>query len=382
MARTRRIVLTGGGTAGHINPLLAVAAELEVISAKNSVPLEIVFMGSAPKYEKNFIDDGLKVFSIVGSKLRRYADIDNFLEIPKFAIGFIQALWHLFWIMPDIVFSKGGHGSLSVILAARLYRITVVIHESDSVPSMTTKISSRFAKKIFLSFESSKEYFNDKEKSKCEVYGNPIRRSLIQDLLSEEKAKGFLGFDTHKPLILVLGGSQGSQRINKLILASLPDLLSRGIQILHQTGEKLFGEVEGLLGHFFKDEKEMRDLGYHPIDFIEGEMKDVMQATDLIISRAGGSIFEFAALGKPSILIPLPESASNHQYYNAKIYNEAGACLVLQENEISTQIFSKTVLDLVNNPVELENMGKKAKEFSKPEAASNIAQKLIELTND
>ena len=376
--RDLRIVLTGGGTGGHINPLAAIAAELRRVSAENNIPLEISFIGNLGGFGKPLEEQEVKIYEISGAKVRRYASAANLLEGPKLAIGFLQALWRLFLIMPDIVFSKGGSGSAATVLAARFFRIPVFIHESDSVASATTKFTARFADRIFLSFEKAIESLPPRAQDRAEVVGNPIRPDLLSGKKDRRDAKVALNFDPDRPLMLVLGGSQGSVRINNLILASLHDLISNGVQILHQTGEKNFAEVASSLGNFFASDAEMFSAGYHPIDFINGEtVSNALSAADIIVSRAGGSIFEFAAFGRASILIPLPEAASDHQRLNALACRDIGACAMLEESEISVPLFEETVFKYLETGKK-EEMEKAALNFAKPDAASKIAEILLE----
>ncbi len=379
MAKRIRITLAGGGTAGHMNPLLAIGVELKLIAQASQTDLEVSYMGDPGKFDAKFESNGVLVRKIYPSKLRRYADPQNILEGPKLIFGFMQALWHLFWIMPDIVFSKGGPGSLAVVLAARFYRIPVVIHESDATPGITTRIASRFADRIFLSFEVARELLPIGAQRFAEVTGNPLRRSLLSDIPDKSSSKKILGFDPDLPLVFIVGGSQGSDRINNLVLASLPDILNSGIQVLHQTGDGLFDKVKGSLGNYFASAEEMEAAGYRPIPSFEGDMKEAISASDLIVSRAGSSIFEFAAFGKPSILIPLPEAAQNHQLLNAKAYEKVGGCIMMEENAITVPGFINSLKSLIGDPGRLRAMSEKAKAFAKPDAASSIALKLIEL---
>lgn len=376
--RDIRIVLTGGGTGGHINPLAAVATELRRLAYESNIPLELSFVGNLGGFGKSLEERGIKIYEISGAKVRRYASAANILEGPKLIIGFLQALWRIFLIMPDAVFSKGGSGSVATVLAARFFRIPVFIHESDSVASATTKFTSRFANRIFLSFEKAIESLPPKAQSRAEVVGNPIRPELLAGKKERRDAKIALDFDPDRPLMLVLGGSQGSVRINNLILASLHDLVSNGIQILHQTGEKNFSEVASSLGSFFTSDEDMFSAGYHPVDFINSEtIADSISAADIIVSRAGGSIFEFAVFGRASILIPLPEAASDHQRLNALACRETNACAMLEESEISVPLFTETIFKYLASPAK-EETEKAALKFGKPDAASKIAQILLE----
>lgn len=371
-----RIVLTGGGTGGHINPLAAVAHELKKTASDNNLELNLKFIGSSGGFDQALRDQDVEITEISGAKVRRYASMQNFFEGPKLILGYLQALWHLFWFMPDAVFSKGGSGAVAVVLAARFYRIPVFIHESDSVASTTTKFTSKYAELIFLSFEKTIESLPPKVQGFTSVVGNPIRTELLNQIKDRTQAKANLGLDPERPLMVIMGGSQGSQRINNLILASMKELIEHDIQIFHQTGEKNFAEIAQSLGNFFKSDDEMYAAGYHPTDFIGNELGDVLSAADVIVSRSGGSIFEFAAFGRASILIPLPEAASNHQKINADVYSATGAAVTLEESEISIPLFEKTVLDCLN-PGKKEIMEKAALGFAKPDASQKIAVSIL-----
>jgi len=381
MAKSKEttIMLVGGGTAGHIHPLLAVYSAAKEIAAEKGLNLRFSFIGDPGSNAHKFAELGIPVKKIFPSKLRRYMTSENLMEFPKFIASFFQSLWHVFWEMPDILMSKGGPGSLAPIIAARFFLIPVVIHESDSVPSVTTKLSAKFSQVIFLAFGSARSGLRPKDQLKCEVVGNPLRPSLLDNLPDKRSAKVSLGFDPNKPLMVIVGGSQGSQRINNLIMKALPRLMDAGIQIFHQTGAKLFGEVSGVLGHYFDSLEEMDAAGYRITDFFDKNIKDVFAAADIVVSRAGSSIFEFAALGIPSILIPLPESAQNHQLMNALDYERSGACVVMEEDEITVNYFAETAELLSSDRHLLERMSSSAKSFGKPDAARKIALKLINL---
>ncbi|MCK9187297.1 MAG: UDP-N-acetylglucosamine--N-acetylmuramyl-(pentapeptide) pyrophosphoryl-undecaprenol N-acetylglucosamine transferase [Candidatus Colwellbacteria bacterium] len=383
MAKKRkiRIMLAGGGSAGHLNPLLAVYSAIKEIKEEKSLKIKVTYIGNPGRYAKKFKEEGIPVKTILPSKLRRYFSFKNLFEFPKFFVSFLQSLWHIFWEMPDILMSKGGPGSLAPVIAARFFFIPVVIHESDAIPSITTKISSFFSKKIFLSFEDAKKELSSSKQKRCEFVGNPLRKSLLENLPEKREAKIKLGFNPDKLLMVIMGGSQGSQRINNLITASLLDLLKLDVQVFHQTGVNLFNEVSGVVGHYFDSLEEMKESGYRITDFFDNNIKNVLAAADIIVSRAGSSIFEFAALGKPSILIPLPESAQNHQLKNALSYERSGSCIVLEEDQISIPLFVETVEHIISEPGMLDRMSSAAREFSKPDAAIKIAEKLIKLAN-
>jgi len=372
-------MLVGGGTAGHINPLLAVYSALKEVASEKKLNIRYSFIGDPGVNAHKFAELRIPVKKIFPSKLRRYMTSENLMEIPKFIVSFFQSVWHIFWEMPDILVSKGGPGSVAPIIAARFFLIPVAIHESDAVPSVTTRITARFSKKIFLAFASARSGLRPAEQLKCEVVGNPLRPTLFDGVVGKREAKTALGFDPDKPLMVILGGSQGSRRINNLITKSLPRILEAGVQVFHQTGAGLFGEVSGVLGHYFDSLEEMDSAGYRITDYFDKNIKDVFAAADIVVSRSGSTIFEFAALGIPSILIPLPESAQNHQLANALDYEKSRACIVMEEDEITVGSFAETVEILSSDGNLLERMSESAKLFAKPNAARKIAEKLIEL---
>ncbi len=364
----KRIVLTAGGTAGHILPLLSIVEEL----GRKEEDFEIEFIGPKSIFAEEFEKQGIKVNYIVSAKLRRYFSLLNILDFFKFFIALTQSLVKLFFYMPDLVFSKGGPSSLAVVLAARFYFIPVFIHESDSIPGLSNRLASKYAKKIFISFKKSEEYF---PKGKTLLVGNPIRRKLLLNKIPKNEARENLGFKNNIPLILILGGSQGSQIINQFILDNLEQILEI-TQIVHQVGPLNYNfvkkESEVILQDSYYKER------YKISPFLnEDDLKLSFLAADLIVSRAGsGAIFEIAAFGKPSILIPLKTAASGHQMANALEYSKEGAAFVIEEQNLKPGLFLfdlKKILE--NNEAKIE-AGKAAEIFAKPEAAKIIADEI------
>ncbi|MBI2010740.1 MAG: UDP-N-acetylglucosamine--N-acetylmuramyl-(pentapeptide) pyrophosphoryl-undecaprenol N-acetylglucosamine transferase [Candidatus Colwellbacteria bacterium] len=373
-----RILFTGGGTGGHIYPLIAVSAELQMVAAQSGLDLHLRYLGSAGSYRQLLQDNGIKVGKIWSSKLRRYFSFKNFIDFPKFGLSLVQALWKVFWQMPDVVFSKGGPSALAVVLAARFYRIPVVIHDSDAIPGLTNLITGRYARVITTSFPGAKDYFR---KTKAEIInvGNPVRRYLLSEEISQTWAKSFLGFDPNQPLILVLGGSQGSERINNFIVGILPSLLPLS-QVLHQTGRGNYDRVVQAFQIASADISEELKRKYQVVDYFEKDMRIALGAADLVVSRAGsGSIFEIAAFGRPSILIPLPEAANGHQSENAAEYSKTGAAEVIEESNLLPHLFLNQITGLFNDPNELTKMSQAAFAFYKPDAAVNIAQIILQV---
>ncbi len=374
-----RVALTGGGTGGHIYPLTAVAEELERISIDNKLVMEIRYFGTPGDYKSDLEDAGIKISGIISGKVRRYFSFLNFLDIPKIIIGFVQALAKLYFFMPDVLFSKGGTGAFPVVLAAWFYRIPVIIHESDAQPGLNNLFSAHFAKRIAVSFEKALDYFNPK-KSAC--VGLPIRKSLVENKPAMESAKNELGFSSDKPLVVFLGGSQGSKKINDLILLSLKNLLAE-TQVLHQTGNANFPEVENTVKTTFPDA--LSDINgksrYRLFPYLDLKgLRLALSGADIVVARSGSNIFEIAAFAKPAILIPLAESANDHQRLNAYEFSKAGAAIVIEETNLLPGIFQNQIIEALKNKELLQKMSQASGAFFKPDAAEVLAREIIRLS--
>lgn len=366
----KRILLTGGGSGGHVFPLLAVADELK---RKNYVDLEIFYLGPKSPLNQEFSDRGIPVYRIASSKLRRYFSFANLIDFLKFPWSLIQALFRLYALMPDVVFSKGGSSAFPVVLAARFYMIPIIIHESDSIPGLQNKLSSKFAKRVGVAFESAVAYFN---KNKVFVSGNPMRASLMGDMTPSSIAKVNLGFKKDAPMIFVWGGSQGAERINRFVFDNL-EVLLKNFQIFHQVGEGNLGETGAMMKSLPADFREKYKLA----GFLDASgVKAALSAADVVLARAGsGSIFEIAAFGKPSILIPLEESANGHQKVNAYEFSKAGAAVVIEEANLKPNIVSIQIENILKDKSRYESMAAAAKKFAKPEAAKIISEEILKL---
>jgi len=369
-----KIVFTGGGTGGHIFPIIAICRELRKIYPKKD--LKMIYLGPKDEFGKIlFSQEGIKVKTIMAGKIRRYFSfgsfflnlIDIFFKIP---FGFFQAFFYLFFSGPDLIFSKGGYGSIPTVLAGWFLGIPIFLHESDVSPGMANRFLSKLAIEIFVSFPRT-EYFSQK---KMILVGNPIRREILTG--SKEKAKELFKLSGEKPVILILGGSQGAQRINDVILVALPDILKE-FELIHQAGTKNFNQVKKEAEVIVFDESKKY---YHLYPFLkEDELREAYAASDLIVGRAGsGTIFEIAALAKPSILIPLPEAAQNHQFKNAYNFAQKGATVVIEEINFTPGFFLGKIKYLFSHPSEMEKMRNSAKDFARPRAGKIIASYLLE----
>lgn len=365
-----KILFTGGGTGGHVYPIIAIARELRRLYQRNN--LELFYLG--PKEDFSLIllsQEDFKIKTIISGKVRRYFSFQNIVDILfKIPLGFIQSIFLLSAINPSMVFSKGGSGSIAVTFAARILGIPVFLHESDIVPGLSNQKSAKWAKKIFVSFQKT-EYFNPE---KIVVTGNPIRKELTEG--DKAKAAEIFNLTLSKPIFLVIGGSQGAEAINDFILLVLNDLLKK-YEIIHVTGtENLRATIAEaqVVG-----EKDMAKY-YHSIGLLDEEqMKHAYKVADLIISRSGsGSIFEIAANAKPSVLIPLPSAAGNHQFKNAYAYAETGAAVIVEQQNLKPNFLMEKIDLLFLHPEKLQEMSDAALRFAKPLAARAIAREILE----
>jgi UDP-N-acetylglucosamine--N-acetylmuramyl-(pentapeptide) pyrophosphoryl-undecaprenol N-acetylglucosamine transferase len=368
-----KILLTGGGTGGHFYPLIAVAEEIRnVVKDKKLLPPEIYYAAPTPYNARALFENEIIFKQVSAGKVRRYFSILNFFDLFKTAFGIIKALFTIFSIYPDVVFSKGGYVSFPAVFAAKILKIPVVIHESDSQPGKANLWAGKFAKKIALSYPEAAQFF---PADKTAFTGNPIRTELLMPVTNG--AHEYLGLDQSIPTIFILGGSQGSQNINEAVLDALPELVKK-YQIIHQTGRKNYDEVVKT-SKVVLEKSEFRDR-YKPFDYLNNlAMKMSAGAASLIISRAGSQIFEIANWHLPSIIIPIPESVSHDQLSNAFSYARTGAATVIEENNLTTEILITEVEKILDNPALTEKMKAAAKAFSKPDAARKIAEQIVEI---
>ncbi|MBI2042545.1 MAG: UDP-N-acetylglucosamine--N-acetylmuramyl-(pentapeptide) pyrophosphoryl-undecaprenol N-acetylglucosamine transferase [Candidatus Nealsonbacteria bacterium] len=366
-------MFTGGGTAGHVFPIIAVVRELNRMGVK----AEYIYIGPKDDFGSMLLSqEGVKVKIISSGKIRRYLNwrsalYNSFDILFKIPFGFAQSFFYILLHSPNVIFSKGGYGSLAPIFCGWILRRPIILHESDVAPGLANKILSRFTKQILVSFPVPyTEYFSA---AKMISVGNPIRRELLEG--SKEGAARIFELSGEKPLILIIGGSQGAQFINNLILNILPQMIEN-FEIIHQTGEKKYAEIKAEARVIIA--KEM-DRYYHPVSFLrEIELREAYTAADLIISRGGsGSIFEIAAVGKASILIPLANSAQDHQVKNSYTYADRGAAIVMEEANIAPHFLLEKMKNLFARPEDLERMSQNAHKFAKPDSAKLVAEYIL-----
>jgi len=370
----KRIVLVGGGSGGHFYPLIAVAERLNDVKSQGT-DLELYYMGPEP-YSQNDLDtNNITFVKIPTGKRRKYFSILNFFDSFKIFFGIFFAIAKLYKIYPDVVFSKGGYTSVPVVIAAKILRIPIMIHESDTKPGSANKLGGKFARYIAVGFDDAAKFF---PADKTALTGIPLRKTF---LTPAENPLQQLGLPKGKPLLFVTGGSLGSQRINSLILESLDDLLPN-FAILHQTGEKNEENIRQTSAGLITN----TDLLSHY--YVKGsltgrEMHLAQSAASIIISRAGtGTIFEIAQKGKPAILIPIPEDISHDQHTNAYAYARSGAASVLEEANLTDGLLTAEITRIMGNPDTYKAMSTAATTFAGTDAAKTIADTLLGVTNE
>lgn len=370
-----KIVFTGGGSGGHFYPCVAVAQEVNAIAEERKLlSPQLYYIGPTPYDRKALYENGITFKQSPAGKMRVYSSFLNFFDIFKTAWGIIRTAWQLFVIYPDVVFSKGGHASFPTLVAARVLRVPVVIHDSDSMPGRVSVWSGKFARRVGIAFPEAASAFPEENVA---VVGVPIRRELFT--IAPEGGKEFFGLDRSSPTIVILGGSQGARRINDTVIDTLPRLVET-YQIIHQTGSELFEEVQRTTKLVL--EKSPMKHRYKIFDFLNPlALRMAAGAADIVISRAGStSIFEIALWGLPSIVVPIPETISRDQRSNAFSYARSGAAIVIEENNLTSNVLLSEIQRLMGDEAKRRAMGEAAKVFSRPEAARTIAEELIAIS--
>lgn len=324
----KHIVLTGGGTAGHVTPNIAMIPRLKELGYK------ISYIGSYDGIEKKLIEElDIPYYGISSGKLRRYFDVKNFTDPFKVMKGLFEAKKLMKQLKPHVVFSKGGFVTVPVVIAASRKKIPTFIHESDMTPGLANKLSIPFATKVCCNFPETVSHL---PADKAVLTGTPIRQELLTG--NPEKALEFTGFTPAKPVILIIGGSLGAAAVNDAVRAILPELLKE-FQVIHLCGkDKLDESLKGT-------------KGYVQYEYIKKELADLFALSSIVISRAGANaICELSALNKPNLLIPLSARASRgDQILNARSFERLGYSKVLEEEEITNEVLLDAIHDLYKN---------------------------------
>lgn len=350
----KRIVLTGGGTAGHVTPNIA------LLPALKNLNYDIHYIGSYDGIEKKLIEDfNIPYHGISSGKLRRYFDLKNFSDPFKVIKGYSEAVHLLKDLKPDVIFSKGGFVSVPVVLAAKRCKIPAIIHESDMTPGLANKLCIPSAAKVCCNFPETLKYL---PAEKAVLTGSPIRQELLSG--NKLQALQFCSFTSNKPVILIIGGSLGSAAVNDAIRAILPALLEK-FQVIHLCGK---GKIDNRLRN---------TAGYMQFEYVRKELADLFALSDIVISRAGANaICELLALRKPNLLIPLSAQASRgDQILNARSFEQQGFSAVLEEEALTDDSLLQGIKNLYNNRMNYVKAMEKSKQ-------GNSIETIIKLITD
>ena len=378
-----KILFTGGGTGGHFYPIIAIAEALrEEAKVRKILMPEFFYMAPSKYNPRALFDNDITFVQVPAGKMRRYFSLLNITDAFKTLIGIPVAIIKMFNIYPDVVFGKGGYASFPPLLAARLLRIPVIIHDSDSKPGRVNAWAAKFAIRIAVSYPDAAEYFEkhaggaDKNvKSKIAYTGNPVRRELISPL--SQGAREYLKLEEKTPVILVIGGSQGSDFINNILIEAVPEIIKK-YQIIHQTGKKNFEEVARTMAYILKDNPDV--ARYRPMEYLDVlSLRMAAGASSLVVSRGGSAIFEIAAWATPSIIIPISQAVSHDQTENSFSYARAGACTVIEEHNLTSHILVAEIEKIMGDPSLQEKMKKGAKSFARIDAATRIADVIYDI---
>ncbi len=366
-----KIIFTGGGSGGHFHPIIAVAEQVKhLVEKRRLVNVKLYYLSTAPYDEDVLFEHNIEFRQVQAGKWRRYFSLKNFFDIFKTAIGIIKAIWQVYLIYPDVIFSKGGYASFPVVVAAKFLKIPLIIHESDSRPGRANLWASKFARRIAVSYPEAVNYFpNDK----TAVTGNPIREELLTPL--KNGAREFLKLDAERPVVFVTGGSQGATTLNDVVIDVLPRLVEK-YAVIHQVGSANLAETRARVGVVLA--KNPNAKHYQIFDYLDPTaIRMVAGVASVIVSRAGSFVFEIAGWGIPSILVPIPESISHDQRTNAFTYARSGGAIVIEQENLTPSVLAGEIDRLISDPKILERMSEGAKTFARPDAAKTIAEELV-----
>ena len=355
----KRIVLTGGGTAGHVTPNIALLPRLKELG------YEIHYIGSYHGIERKLIEQyHIPYYGISSGKLRRYFDWKNFSDPFKVIKGSSQARSILKKLKPDVLFSKGGFVSVPVVMAAKHRKIPAIIHESDITPGLANKLAIPHAYKVCCNFPETLEYLPSE---KAVLTGSPIRRELLSG--NRQNGLSYCHFQSGKPVILIMGGSSGSQFINEMVRSILPELL-KTYQVIHLCGKDNL------------DASYNNMVGYAQLEYANKELSDLFAAADLVISRAGANaICELLALRKPNILIPLSANASRgDQILNAHSFERQGYDMVIEEEALNPTVLQNAVKSLYENRKQYLNSMEKSELLNSVESVVQLIEHAAQIS--
>lgn len=369
-----KILFAGGGSGGHFYPIIAVAEAInDMARERKLLEPELIYAAPDPYDRELLIANNIRFVPVSAGKIRNYFSILNFFDYFKTGWGVVRSVLRIFFLYPDVIFSTGGYASFPTILAAKLFRIPVVILNCDASPGRVNKWAATFAVKVAVAFAEGAHYF---PKDKVAHTGNPVRKAAL--VPAREGVFEFLKLNREVPVILVTGGSQGSQTINEAVLSALPRLLEQ-YQVIHQTGTAHIEEAQGRAKVILGDSPNAGR--YKPYGYLNDlATRMAAGAANLVVSRAGaGNIFEIASWGLPAILVPIPEPTSHDQTKNAFAYARAGAASVIEQNNLTPGLLVSEINRVLSHEPIKHAMSNAARAFARPDAASLIAAALLDI---
>ncbi|MFI6290703.1 UDP-N-acetylglucosamine--N-acetylmuramyl-(pentapeptide) pyrophosphoryl-undecaprenol N-acetylglucosamine transferase [Nonomuraea sp. NPDC050790] len=371
MARTLRLLITGGGTGGHTYPALTTLGAVQ----RRRLPHDVLWVGTANGLEARITaEHGIPFKAITTGKLRRRPNLrelgTNIADVFRIPVGVAQAVGHAARYLPDVVLSTGGYVAVPIGVAAKLIRRPLVMHEQTTVVGLANRILSRLATRIALSHESSLDYLPASTRSKAVVTGNPVRPELLRG--DRAAAYDHFGLTFEVPLIYVTGGAQGSKQINTLIAESLPVLL-RHAQIVHQCGPAWIEQMRAV-----PLPPELADR-YHPVPYVGAELPDLFAAADVVVARSGaGTVSELTAVGKPAVLVPLIPTGGDEQRKNASYLASSGAARALLEPRPTADMLLAELMPMLADPALRAAMAEAARKLGRVDAADALADVLLQ----
>lgn len=372
-----KVLVSGGGTGGHIYPALSIAAQLQ-----KEYNADILYLGSDDGLETRLVPTtGLRFATIRAGKLNRYFSWRTVTDVMRVPMGMAQAISIVRAFHPDVAFTSGGYVSVPAGLAARLSGAPLLMHQQDVAPNLSNRLIAPLATRISVAFADSMRYFPAR---KTLHLGNPVRQAILDVRhVAPEEARVKLGLLPDVPLLLVTGGSQGARHVNQVVCQALPGLLKQ-CQVLQISGDKLFHETQRLSAQYLGGLDENTRERYHLVAYMNEEMPFALKAAELILARAGAStLSELAVLGKPSILVPLPPAIGNSpQEVNAMMFAQHQAAEVILDNNLKPEFLVDRVTSIVNTQEKLLRMSVAVQKLAKIDATQEIINTIVHMTRD
>ncbi|HET9919241.1 MAG TPA: undecaprenyldiphospho-muramoylpentapeptide beta-N-acetylglucosaminyltransferase [Ktedonobacteraceae bacterium] len=371
-----RVLVSGGGSGGHLYPALAVAAQLQ-----KEYQAEILYLGSDDGLETELVPTAGFPFAIIkAGKLQRYVSWKTLTGVGRVPVGMAQAVGIVRKFRPHAAFTSGGYVAVPAGLAARLNGVPLLMHQEDVSPNLSNRLIAPLATRISVAFVDSLAYF---PKGKTLQLGNPVRQAILDmRTVPPQEARRTLGFEADEPLLLVTGGSQGARHLNQVVAQALPDLLAR-CQVLQISGKKLFDETRALAEQVMANLDEQTKQRYRLVPYMDAEMPAALQGADLVLCRSGAAtLSELAVLSKPSLLVPLPPAlGGSPQEVNAQMFGRQQAAQVIRDDDLKPEMLVTRVMSIILSNTLLESMAHAAGDVAKPDATRAIAAQIVSLTN-